>query len=369
MKGDLSPAHLADKRFIRLHPVVSAIVYLKEKGKEPPFNPVDVYKIAEKKFNANATTLGILEQVSELNVDSVVLDVVKEKLLMEKLFEDLSRQMSEGKFNPTQIEGYLDTAKQGATPYVYSLEKPTGPGMIEFITRSGIRALDNIIGGFGSELWIVSARVKTGKSHFLLNIAARQPQNIKVLYVTVADYGYHELNWILNTIDPKIHSIKQKSVRIADLTSFSASLFEVEKAIKAHEPKLCIVDRAEKLRPSRNYGDQWRMGVGEIYETLRQYAKKYNCSMLVDAQYSSEGANYLRSNKGMSSEFMSEDKTQRQAVMDGWVGLQRIMTDEDGHKANGWRLYLEGRRPGKLPDVVEVYTNPLGVITEGRYKE
>lgn len=362
LKGDLPTFVFNEKRFIKLQPLLQALVFLKEKGREPPYLASDVSTIAAKKYNANDNLLRMIDEASTTKTNGIVLSAVKERMIVEKLLEDLTQQLATGTFSPSLIQRYLDRAGTDATPYVKGVEKPVGPTMVEFITRSGIRALDTIIGGFGAELWIVSARIKTGKSHFLLNIAARQPASIPVLYVTVADYGWHELNWILNTIDPTTYKAKKDSIKIADMTSFSASVHDVESAIKQYHPRMCIVDRAEKLSPIRYHADSKRQEVGEIYEFLRQAAKKHNCTMIADAQYSSEGAQYLRSSKVMTSEFMSEDKTQRQAVMDGWVGLQRLAVDEDGGKVNGWRAFLEGRRPGKLPDVVDIYTNELGVV-------
>jgi hypothetical protein len=690
LRGDLPPSLFSDKQFVRLSPIVQAVLLLKEKGEEPPYDVERVRTIACKKFTANSGHEKLLDQVSEATPDRVVLEVVQQRLIMEKLVQEATAQLASGAYNPLRLEQYLSSAQSTVAPYVHSVQKPNeAVGMVEFLTRSGIMELDQVIGGFGAELWIVSARVKTGKavkkgtkvlttkgwcpvdsliagmavigsdgkptkvvhtvqwanqqmyelafddgaicvvgehhdwltsrrgwreyqvretgymarnqaktkkngytqrwripcpapvelpplqtalpirpahmaalladggftesmltltmlpeeldtllsgvehrrsqkpnnkaasasiswshslgiaveqyglrgkrshekwiptpylegsvaermeflqtyittdgwtnprggfelyttspqmrdglrslilslggmvsihtkegryknskgdivhckqaftlggyipgdtkkktlgrtivkfkklkekqtaycitvaandglfvmddyllthnSHFLLNVTARQPATVRTLYITVADYGQHAINYILNTIDPRTYQTKSKSLFIADMTGFDATVLDVETCLKKYRPRLCIVDRAEKLKPLRT-ADTTRMGVGETFDVLRQYARKYQCAMITDAQYSSYGADLVRQGRGMSSEFMSEDRTQRQGVMDGWIGLERLHGQE-GLPANGWRLWLEGRRPGKLPDTVIVPTTQYGVIT------
>ncbi len=358
LRGDLPPAVFKDKRFIKIAPIVNAVEFIRGKGEEPPYQIDRVASIAEKKFNLTSQQQKLLDGFKQSKADKVVLEVVQQRLSMERLAEEATTQLASGTYNPLVIEQILDSSKSTNVPYIQPVYKPTNHTLVEIITRSGIRPIDKLIGGFGAELIIVSARVKTGKTRFLLNVAARQPPTVKMLYITVADYGARELNHILHVIDPKTHVVKAKSLFIADMTSFTATLVDVESAIKKYEPTLCIIDRAEKLAPIRML-DKKRQEVGEIFEVLRQFAKRYECTVITDAQYSSEGAERQRQKQGMTSEFMAEDRTNRQAVMDLWFGLERLPFESGKY---GWKVYIEGRRDEVLPACVEVVTDHRGVV-------
>lgn len=224
--------------------------------------------------------------------------------------------------------------------------------------HTGIEAIDRLITGLGSELVIVSARPKSGKSTFLINLVCRQAIDTKVLYMTVADYGYDEICSIIQQINPA--TLGHNNLFIVDFTRFAATVSDVEAAIKEVQPDLCIVDRAEKLSPiggKKGARREERSEVGEIFDVLRTFAKKYDCPVVVDAQYSGTGEEFARKYGRMTSEFMSEDRTKRQAVMDLWIGLRR-QPEGDGWKV---QLFLEGRRQGsRLPASVEIHTNSVG---------
>ena len=353
LHGQLPGQVLEGKAYTKLAPIVKSINFLKGKGESPPFINERVATIAHKKYNAGSAVLALMKEVTQYRPDKPVLETVQHRMLLQHIIELASKQATDGEYNPHQLLSVLNSSPS-SQGIVKAVSNPKGP-LVEIIAKTGIPKVDMIIGGIGAELCIVSARVKQGKSHFMMNICARQPKSTRVLYITVADYGYHEICWLLNSIKPNITEDKGDTLFIADLTSRSATLLDVESAIQEVEPTLCIVDRAEKLMPLVKYKEkEERKIAGDIFLQLRQFAKRYNCAMIVDGQYSSAGAEYAREKQTMSSEYMSEDRTQRQAVMDLWIGLMRV----DG----GVQLFLEGRRPMKLPDTIFVATDNAGRI-------
>lgn len=209
-------------------------------------------------------------------------------------------------------------------------------------------------------LYVTEDYVVTHNSNFLVNITARQPADKKVLYITIADYGFSEIQYLLNVVDPKIKQRMKSNLRIADLNSMRVTINDIEQCIQEAEPVLTIVDRAEMMEPPRHFSDRTQREQGAIFSSLRQLAKRYNTCVIADAQYSSFGSERLRSANipFMCSEFMSEDRTQRQAVMDLWFGLHRSV-NADG-SSEMW-VFMEGRRQGRLPAIAKILTNELGV--------
>ena len=238
--------------------------------------------------------------------------------------------------------------------------------MVDTLCLSGLPCIDQYIRGFGAELVIVSARPKTGKSNFLINICARQPASVRVLYITLADYGFDEITYLLHVVDPKLQKRMGDGFRIADLNAMSTTIHDVEKCILEAKPTLTIIDRAELMEPVKVY-DKTQKEQGLIFKEIRKLAKRHNTTIITDGQYSSAGdeqsRNAMRSKDGtgvpwMSSQYMSEDRTQRQAQMDLWMGLSRV-PQADG--TSDMFIFLEGRRQGLLPAVARTSTNQLGV--------
>lgn len=353
-RGEISPAICSDQRFMKILPIVNAVQHFYSAGEQPPFDITRIGKLAKRKFHANEEIEEILTAAELMKPDKTLLQAVQQGLLLDKMVEVVTRQKANGEWNPLAIEQLLKYTSP-TDDYMHDLSIPNQQ-MIDIIMRTTFPDVDKVIGGFGAELIIFSARPKNGKTTALLNLAARQPKDLRVLYVTVADYGAQEINYLLNMYNPQLLKTKTKGAfKICDYNMLRATVLDVERAIKQHEPTLCIVDRAEKLKPLKAHSDRKRDDVGEIFDTLRNYAKRYNCAVVVDSQYSSAGAEHMRGkHPWMSSEFMAEDRTNRQGTFDLWVGVMR--NAEEGSVT--W--FMEGRRPGALPDVFRLKTDATG---------
>lgn len=196
-------------------------------------------------------------------------------------------------------------------------------------------------------LYVCKDYILTHNSNFMVNLVCLSPAKT-FLYVTVADYGYDDLCQVMADCVPSV--VKRTNVHIADFTSFGATVVDVETVIREVKPDIVIVDRAEKLVPLVKAREP-RWELAKIFETLRQYAKRYHVPVFVDAQQSDAGSEWTRKTDQVSPDSMAEDKTGRFAMLDLFIGLQR--------KAHVVKLHIVGRRKS-LPADVEVQTNAMG---------
>lgn len=325
-------------------PAIKSIQWCFERGEQPPLSPKHVWKIAQVRYSAKEETELLLKSVAEMKPDKPLLESVCNSLVLKSALQKISKQLADGEYNIEEIRKLIDV--NGVDARVRPVSLPEGKK--EYPIKSGITRLDKAVGGFSNELIIVAARPKQGKSNFFANVIAKSP-GTRILYITVADYDYNDFMWVLAQLNTAI--CQRDNLFVSDLTGFSASIVDVEAAIRDSKPQLVIVDRAEKLTPLRKRKDI-RLEVGEIFDTLRRIAKKYEITVFTDSQISAEGEYHtLHNQKRVSYSSMAEDRTNRAAVMDLFIGLHR--------EGRATFLTVVGRRPG-LPVLIEQPTDAIG---------
>ena len=359
LTGQLAVSAVAGSRFGDLIPVVKAVRHMLGKGELFPLSPERVWDVAGMKYNAPSAIKDVLYDTLKVQ-DKVRLEVVQQRLTLESVAEVTSAMIQDGTYEPRKVLQLFDSSIIDVT--VRKVTKMAREEM-RMLCRTGLPEVDCIIGGLGAELCIVGARPKAGKSNFLLNVAARQPEAVTVLYVAVADYDYGDLCDLLNTIDPDV--VDRGNVHICDLTGRRATPIDVERAIKQTKPKLTIIDRAEKMvvtssREKEN--DQIRL-IGELFDEIRRYAKRYGTAIICDSQYGAdddEDEEPKMDKQGrplklrrMTASRLYGDKTMRAGTLDLFFGLRR--TEGAVH------LDIEGRRQGRLPASTRIEVDRLGV--------
>lgn len=340
VEPNLFPSHLGA--------VLKAVSFAIQRGDSFPLKPGQVWKIAQVRFNAGTEVHEFLKDVDSLETTPAVLESVCHNLLLRKLSALTTEQLATGEVDFDRLRKLLNVT-DSKTEYIFNVHKPKQE-VRDFILKTGIPALDRVIGGLNNELAIVAARPKHGKSNFFFNVIANNP-NSRIVYITIADYGYDEVCANLEDIDPAI--CERDNLKIVDYTPFAATVNDVESAVADVRPAMVIVDRSEKLTPLRRRKEQ-RLEFADITDALRRIAKKYLCPILTDAQLSDGGNEALRQGRPATGyNRMAEDRTQRAAILDLFFGLYR-------GKTSVW-ITVQGRRKG-LPQEVEIPTD-----TEGRY--
>ena len=286
---------------------------------------------------------------------------MQERLLYEKTLDLVTRQLESGAYNPAAIVKLLEQHVDDDAIPIHRLALPSNDMQVRFICRTGIPHIDTVIGGVGKELIIIAAPPKNGKSNFFINLVARQPAAVDVLYITVQDYGREDLNRLINVARPGLATQKE-NLYIVDLTGYNATLNEVENVVKRIKsegtPLLVVVDRAEKLRCLGKYDKESSM-VDEIFSGLRRIASRYEAVVFTDSQLGFVGQDILLRDGAISSRHIYGDHTQRQSIMDIFIGVRRNdLINPDDHSVT---LFMEGRRQGKLPASVTIPCNVLGV--------
>jgi hypothetical protein len=331
-----------------LTPVFRAFEYLLEKPHVFPLSVPDVLAVASSRFHAKDVAKALLARLQGYDPPAATIESVQQSILLRKITDSASRQLASGKYNLTEI-GALSShvVSMGVRSLVQPISAPSEmeTSRVNYIT--GIDSLDELVGGVHDELVVVSARPKNGKSNFFVNLVCLSPKR-SFLYVTVADYGYADLCQVLHDCEPSV--VARKNVHIADFTSFGATVLDVEAVIREIKPEIVIVDRAEELAPLTKQRER-RWEVKSIFMTLRQFAKKYQMPMFTDSQQSKAGGESARADGEVSPDHMAEDTTGRLAVLDLFVGLQRM--------TNRVVMTVHGRRKS-LPGRVEVRTNNMG---------
>lgn len=325
--------------------IFRAVEYLGSRGHLPPYPLKDVQKLAIHRFRASKEAVEFLKEFKSYTPIQATLESIQQQLLLQRVVQRATEQLATGGYDLLEISRLLD-----ASSPVEECIKPVKPVRVEektYLLKTGISTLDDVIGGVNAELVIVSARPKAGKSNFFWNVIQRNP-DVKTVYITVADYDYTDLCELLTILDPAI--TERKNLWIADLTMFSATVLDVENVIQSLRPECVIVDRAEKLTPLRKRKEA-RQELGEIFDTLRRFAKKYSVPVFVDSQLSASGTEYEQKKEITSPDYMAEDRTNRYAILDLFIGLRR--------KSHGVVLTLYGRRKG-LPRTVEIPTDLVG---------
>lgn len=333
-------------------PVYRAFEYALSKPHHFPLVIADVESVALSRFHAKAEAKSFFTQLSIYTPNASTIESVQQSILLRKIVTAASQQLESGKYDLTQLGTYTaQVTSMGAASLVRVVSSPTAEDVHSVNYITGIDELDALLGGIHDELVVVSARPKNGKSNFFTNLICLSPRKT-FLYVTVADYGYADFCQVLYDCEPG--SIKRKNIYIADFTSFSATVLDVEAVIRSTSPHVVIVDRAEELAPLIK-GKEQRWELKAIFKTLRQFAKKYMVPVFVDAQQSERGGEYTRKSGEVSPDNMAEDTTGRLATLDLFIGLQR--------QGRSVRLSCYGRRK-TLPGTVNVRTNEMGVYRQ-----
>lgn len=355
LHGKLPISVFTEQRFIYLLPLVETVIYLQEKGESPPYLASKVWQIASQRFNASDALKDKLKETHNYEADSSIVEAIRQRLLFEKVLDLVSTQLETGKYNTTQIVKLLEENKEINTKPVSRLQRPQREKEKYFI-QTCIGPIDKVLGGIKDELVIVSAPPKQGKTNLFINMTARQPLNTIVLYITVADYGFDEINQLVDVVNPGLFDEKE-NFYIADYTGTYTTLNEIDEAIKEvwvpDTPMVMVVDRAEKMKTlgGKNASDFEKFD--EIFSGLRRLAKKYTVAVFTDSQYGAGGSERARETGEVSSMYMYGDHTIRQSIMDLYMGILR----GDGETF----ITLEGRRQGRTPAQVRVRTNQLGV--------
>ncbi len=361
LQGQLPPSLFSEGRFHHLIPAVQAVIYFSERGETAPYDGRRVWSVARERFNAQESLKESLQAATVLQPDRPLLRAVQERLLYEKTLDLVTKQLESGAYNPSAIVNLLEKHADADAIPIHKLALPSSDPQVRFICRTGIPHIDTVIGGVGKELIIVAAPPKNGKSNFFINMVARQPPAVDVLYITVQDYSREDLNRLINVAKPGLAKVKE-NLYIVDLTGYSATLNEVENVVKRTKtegvPLLTVVDRAEKLRCLGKYDNETRM-YDEIFTGLRRVASRYETVVFTDSQLGYIGQDILLRDGAISSRHIYGDHTQRQAIMDIFIGVRRndLLNPED-HSVT---LFMEGRRQGKLPASVTIPCNQLGV--------
>lgn len=328
--------------------VYRAFEYVLSKPHTFPLVVSDVQRVAVSRFHAKSDAVELFTQLSAYAPSAATVESVQQSILLRKIVAEASDQIATGKYNLPAIGTFASHVTSfGVSSLVKQISAPAVESKDSARYITGIDVVDNVIGGVRDELVVVSARPKNGKSNFFVNLVCLSPRK-RFLYVTVADYGYNDLCQVLYDCVPAV--VKRSNIHIADFTSFGATVVDVETAIRETSPDIIIVDRAEKLVPLVKAREP-RWELAKIFETLRQYAKRYHVPMFVDAQQSDSGSEWTRRTDQVSPDSMAEDKTGRFAMLDLFIGLQR--------KAHAVKLHIVGRRKS-LPADVEVRTNEMG---------
>lgn len=339
LQGELPIQVFTEQRFLHLRPVVQAVAELLSRGESPPHNPKRVWDIASVQFNAPTSLEEKLKEARYVQPDPIIAQVLQKRLLWEKAGDIIAQQIGTGKYDQYAITQMFERTQ---TVNILPVRKLTRPAVeVEtYRVSSHIRPLDRIIGGFNNELVIVAAPPKQGKSTFFFNLTSRQPLSVTVLYITIADYGYDDINKLMNSIHPGMF-LQDPLFFIADLTAYDATLYDVEQKIKECKPQkddapyIVVVDRAEKLKPMGR-GIEGPALSEEIFSGLRRFAKRYNATIFTDSQIGMDGIEQIQDTQQVSSYYMYGDRTIRQSYMDIFIGVLR---DE-----NEVTLFLEGRR-------------------------
>ena len=361
LQGQLPPSMYSEARFHHLTPAVQSVLLLSERGESPPYDGRRVWSLAKERFNGADSLRESLQAATTLVPDRPLLKAVQERLLYEKTLDLVTRQLESGAYNPAAIVKLLEQHVDDDAIPIHRLALPSNDMQVRFICRTGIPHIDTVIGGVGKELIIIAAPPKNGKSNFFINLVARQPAAVDVLYITVQDYGREDLNRLINVARPGLATQKE-NLYIVDLTGYNATLNEVENVVKRIKsegtPLLVVVDRAEKLRCLGKYDKESSM-VDEIFSGLRRIASRYEAVVFTDSQLGFVGQDILLRDGAISSRHIYGDHTQRQSIMDIFIGVRRNdLINPDDHSVT---LFMEGRRQGKLPTSVTIPCNVLGV--------
>lgn len=347
LKGKL-PLDAVDTTLFPPHVAVvyKAAAYCNERGESFPLSPKYVWQVAQQRYLAKDDTEKFLRAVQEYQPHGPLLDSIRDALILRKLVQQTTEQLAKGEYNLDKLRQML-TVTSEHEQFVSRIAAPKQEKE-RYLVRTGISPLDAIIGGFKAELAVVAARPKHGKSTFFFNIICNTPA-VPTVYVTIADYGKDDVQELLYTMDPTV--VERDNLRIADFTSFSATLADVEGVIAEYRPALVIVDRAEKLLPPRQRKESW-LEKGAIAEALRRLAKRYTCPVLTDSQINAEGEHTaMRTKRRVDYTMMAGDHTERAAVMDLFFGLFR--------SERSVFVNIQGRRRG-LPQLIELQTDESG---------
>ena len=256
-----------------------------------------------------------------------------------------------------------------------SVRKPISTGWpimdTEFNGGWERQTLTTFIGGTGS-----------GKSMFLVNCsAAGIAQGLNVLYVTLemADYkiglrhdSYFSGIEINNVPDHKekvegdVRAAAKGKLMIKEFATKTATVQTIRAyiqrlaATKNFVPDMVVVDYADLLRGSRNYGDH-RFELAGVYEELRAMSQELNIVMITADQ---------TNRSGMNDEIVTlssiAESFAKATVCDVIVTISRRMEDK---QSNMGRIFIAKSRLGRdgtvLPFTLNTSTVKVTVLAQG----
>lgn len=200
----------------------------------------------------------------------------------------------------------LDQCYDGGHPVPLDDFEAIIPRVRHFVA-TGVEPLDEqILGLARGDLGIIAAPAGRGKSAILINFAVNASMSgYSVLYITVADQGKDELaprfdTCILEEPMPRgatemvlaerhKRAAKRLSGRLwlADYTDRECSLIDIERAIRARQADLVIVDHADDVvSPYSGDPTVTRHSLRVVYMALKKFSVKYNVPIWTASQAS-----------------------------------------------------------------------------------
>lgn len=187
----------------------------------------------------------------------------------------------------------------------------------------GIHAIDAFLAGgiAPSELTLLAARARAGKTTLLCNVTAHMVKNgIKVLFINYED-TLEKLKRRLTGLLGDWHT--NGSLVFFDATTTRRSFTDIEKPIGDSKAQVVIVDYLARV-PLRNGGHaNDRFGQRDVIYALAQYARKYNTSVILADHLAVTDDHTNKSGYRLFPSDLSEARMYKEMTCDNMIGLKR----------------------------------------------
>lgn len=368
---DITGAFFEYKRQYKTYPSPDVLEVILTKDSEDPIVREQVKtflkQIKENPLNGDA---GYIQESS--------LEFCKKQTLKHAIIKSIDR-LDDGKYDDIQSL-IKDALNKGATRdlgHEYSDGFDTRiNSAIRKPIPTGWPILDKLFNGGWERKILVTfiAPTGAGKSHFLTNVsAAAVEQGLNAVYFTceMADYkiglrhdAYFsgvEINNISveeQKVRPAIQEkargrliIKEFPTKTASVQTLRAYLQRLQ-ALKNFTPDIVVVDYADLLRGSRNYGEK-RHELEGVYEELRALAHEFNVVLVTADQTNRSGLN----DEIVTLQAIAESYA-KATVCDVICTISRRMEDK---QTNSGRLFVAKSRLGQDGIVYPFLMNPATV--------
>lgn len=391
-----------------LEPSFFELDYLKEitaaffsyKNQYKTYPSADVLEIALTKGDAETDAL-VKEQIKEylrktkenpLNGDAAYiqetsLEFCKKQVLKQALVKSIDK-MDERKYD--DIQGIIKEAlSKGSTrdlghEYSDGFDTRIGQAVRKPIP-TGWPVLDKQFNGGWERKILVTfiAPTGAGKSMFLVNVsAAAIAQGLNVAYITLemADYKIglrhdsyfsgvqiNDISKEESKVRPQITEAARGRLIIKEFPTKTASVQTIRSylqrlhAIKNFTPDMIVIDYADLLRGSRNYGEK-RHELEGVYEELRALAHEFNVVLITADQTNRGGLN----EEIVTLQAISESYA-KATVCDVIMTISRRMEDK---QTNSGRLFVAKSRLGAdgvvYPFIMDTATVKATVLEQGQ---